>query len=77
MPADMRQSPWSSTRDRQDFSEELYVNITYGRVSSTEHSLDRYIVKIVVNTTAGYLELPNYSNGGKGWTAVRKETQLH
>ncbi|KAJ9489022.1 hypothetical protein VN97_g4266 [Penicillium thymicola] len=72
MPADMRQSPWSSTRDRQDFSEELYVNITYGRVSSTKHSLDGYIVKIVVNTTAGYFELPNYINGGKAGPLLEK-----
>lgn len=28
MPSDLRQSPWKKTRNRQDFSEELYINVT-------------------------------------------------
>ncbi|OQD61557.1 hypothetical protein PENPOL_c016G03989 [Penicillium polonicum] len=72
MPADTRQSPWSSTRDRQDFSEELYVNITYGGLSSTKESLGGYVVKITVNTTAGYFELPNYSNRGQAGPLLGK-----
>ncbi|KUM64781.1 hypothetical protein ACN42_g2287 [Penicillium freii] len=72
MPADTRKSPWSSTRDRQDFSEELYVNITYGGSSSTKESLDSYVVKITVNTTAGYFELPNYNNGGQAGPLLGK-----
>lgn len=59
MPKDGRQPLWKPTRDRQDFSEELYVNVTYG--------LDpiEYAVKITVDTTAGSFELPNYWNGEK------------
>jgi hypothetical protein len=57
MPTDIREVLWQATRDRQDFSEELYVRI------DTEF-MDQYTVKITVNTTAGYFELPNYFNGG-------------
>ncbi|KAL4895123.1 hypothetical protein BDV59DRAFT_174484 [Aspergillus ambiguus] len=65
MPADMRRSPWRVTRDRQDFSEELYINITYRGPSAIEERPGEYVFKITVNTTAGYFELPNYSNGGR------------
>ena len=63
MPAASRERPWKATRNRQDFSEEVYLNISFSDrsnlriVSSTE-------LKVVVNTTAGYFELPNYLNGG-------------
>lgn len=56
MPSNMTQSPWKGTRDRQDFNETLYLNITAGISSG--------IYRIEVNTTAGYFELPNYMNGG-------------
>jgi hypothetical protein len=63
MPADLLQSPWKATRIRQDFSEELYLNVT---------TVDPYhqdvpgvkLYKVTVNTTAGYFELPNYMNDG-------------
>ncbi|RJE26738.1 hypothetical protein PHISCL_00969 [Aspergillus sclerotialis] len=56
MPANASQPLWKPTRDRQDFSEELFVHTTVGRYE--------YTVKITVDTTAGYFELPNYLNGG-------------
>ncbi|KAJ7627267.1 hypothetical protein FB45DRAFT_1060020 [Roridomyces roridus] len=56
MPADMSASPWKATRDRQDFSEVLYLAINL--------TGDTAFSRITVNTTAGFFELPNYSNGG-------------
>jgi hypothetical protein len=75
MPADMRKSPWMSTRDRQDFSEVMYLNVS---VSLSE--LDDYdeayggsFYRVVLNTTAGYFELPNYMNGGVPGPLLEKD----
>lgn len=77
MPADMRTSPWKSTRDRQDFGEELFLNITtnpeeWGSdVEATPAGGELY--KITVNTTAGYFELPNYMNGAVAGPLLDKD----
>ncbi len=67
MPTNVTESPWKPTRDRQDFSEELYIKITLSDcpadvIDSIPQSPSFY--RITVNTTAGYFELPNYMNGG-------------
>ncbi|TVY18487.1 hypothetical protein LARI1_G005501 [Lachnellula arida] len=59
MPANLTQSPWKSTRARQDFSEELYINITGDYI---EYGQSGGFFCVTVNTTAGYFELPNYMN---------------
>lgn len=65
MPADLRQSPWNATSKRQDFSEELYLNVTvYTGDGYEESPPGGNLYKVTVNTTAGYFELPNYMNGG-------------
>lgn len=64
MPANLRNTPWKSTRDRQDFTEELYLNITlvdYEYIGSP--SVNNLFYKVTLDTTAGYFELPNYMNG--------------
>lgn len=61
MPANARQVPWKPSRSRQDFSEDLYINIT----TVDRSNLDSYSMKLTVETTAGYFELPNYMNGDK------------
>jgi len=67
MPANMSRSPWQATRDRQDFSEELYLNISFDRVylmpDDDIPGPRASLFKITVDTTAGYFELPNYTNG--------------
>lgn len=70
MPADMRVSPWTNTRNRQDFSEELFLNVTFNhnlRYALHEYDPQRILnlamFRVTVNTTAGYFELPNYMNG--------------
>ncbi|KAJ5681713.1 uncharacterized protein N7477_001653 [Penicillium maclennaniae] len=66
MPASSTKSRWQMTRDRQDFTEVLYLNLTGSDIaafSSAEYSyITQYLYKITVNTTSGYFELPNYMN---------------
>jgi len=73
MPANQSESPWSDTYERQDFSEELFLNISvmgYDDDSSySEQDIDSPstggMFRVTSNTTAGYFELPNYMNGGQ------------
>ncbi|KAJ7779902.1 hypothetical protein B0H16DRAFT_1878518 [Mycena metata] len=66
MPANVSASPWRATRDRQDFSEVLYlaVNLTTADGWDVQMPLGMYFTRITVNTSAGFFELPNYTNGG-------------
>lgn len=59
MPSDLSLSPWKATRDRQDITEEMFMNITFGISTVT-----KAIFKLVVNSTLGYFVLPNYNNSG-------------
>ncbi|KAJ6529670.1 hypothetical protein B0H19DRAFT_1274063 [Mycena capillaripes] len=66
MPANMSAAPWRATRDRQDFSEMLYlaVNLTTAAGWALQVPKGAYFTRITVNTSAGFFELPNYMNGG-------------
>lgn len=64
MPSDQSQSPWKATRNRQDFSEVLYINATLNGYDEAQGLGPSQFYRITVNTTAGYFELPNYINGG-------------
>jgi hypothetical protein len=61
MPANMTKSPWQMARNRQDFSEVLYLNMTQEEYRSGNY---QYLFQVTVNTTAGFFELPNYMNKG-------------
>ncbi|CZR65307.1 uncharacterized protein PAC_15207 [Phialocephala subalpina] len=63
MPANLTKSPWKNTRDRQDFSEELYLNITLLGNYMWNTAASGWQFRVSVSTTAGYFELPNYMNG--------------
>ena len=69
MPNDLNYSPWKSTRDRQDISETMFLHAGYGihypgnPVTSAPNPANATF-KLVVNTTLGYFELPNYNNSG-------------
>ncbi|KAJ5982762.1 hypothetical protein N7451_012862 [Penicillium sp. IBT 35674x] len=66
MPANLTKSPWSATRDRQNSTEELYLNLTvigYDIGTSPQSDTDSTYYRIILDTTAGYFELPNYANG--------------
>lgn len=56
MPANFSSTPWKRTRNRQDISESMFLDI--------ETRLQNTNIKYVVNSTLGYFELPNYGNDG-------------
>ena len=63
MPDGVSQSPWKATRDRQDTTETAFLNIQ----SSSSENLPypaNITLKITIDTTLGYFELPNYNNNG-------------
>ncbi|KAF8815773.1 hypothetical protein BYT27DRAFT_7224704 [Phlegmacium glaucopus] len=65
MPANQINSPWKPVRTRQDFSEELYLNLSvsgFGAAPWDPPETRGGLFKIIVNTTAGFFELPNYMN---------------
>ena len=67
MPGNLTNSPWKATRDRQDITELLYLNVTLEDKSVKTGITDNSTVfKVQANSTAGYFELPNYMNGGPG-----------
>ena len=63
MPANQIISPWQATRDRQDISERLYINISVELYNHRE-PIGGFL-EITLNSILGYFELPNYSNGQK------------
>ncbi|KAF7329887.1 hypothetical protein MKEN_00252400 [Mycena kentingensis (nom. inval.)] len=65
MPADLTVSPWKQTRERQDFSEELFLKVSVNPSALPINSVvnGTFYSHITVNTSAGYFELPNYMNG--------------
>lgn len=74
MPANVTHSPWKATRDRQDFGEELYLNVTaYDENQYSIGSRNSTFYKITLNTTAGYFELPNYMNGQTAGPLLEKD----
>jgi hypothetical protein len=64
MPNVTSKSPWVETRDRQEFSESLYLNISIrdSNVQTTALSAGSALYEITLRTTAGYFELPNFIN---------------
>lgn len=66
MPGNQSVSPWKAQHTRQDFREEMYlnINISLGDDESSSTHAGVYYSKISVDTTAGFFELPNYMNGG-------------
>lgn len=62
MPGNMTKSPWQTDRNRHEFSEVLYLNMTQNEY--LDGSGQAVLYRITVNTTAGFFELPNYMNQG-------------
>ncbi len=58
---------WNQMAQRQDITEEFWMNTTYrGRYSTRDDEVTRCTVK----TTRGFFELPNHHNGGKQGTVL-------
>ncbi|KAJ5381692.1 uncharacterized protein N7496_004120 [Penicillium cataractarum] len=66
MPNVTSKSPWVQTRNRQDFSELLYLNVSVQDSSLETKGLPASgaLYEINLRTTAGYFELPNFMNNG-------------
>ncbi|KAK3658838.1 hypothetical protein LTR56_001709 [Elasticomyces elasticus] len=61
IPANLTTSPWRATRKRQDFAEELYLNISLTDAFTVPQDKGG-LFKITLRTTSGFFELPNYKN---------------
>ena len=71
IPPNSTASPWTATRDRQDFQETLYLNVsTYAAKYRSEK---KCIARVDLKTTAGLFELPNYMNDGKPGPLMEKD----
>lgn len=68
-PGDYGRSPWTLSRDRQDITEELYVDVWFPgdatlipKSSAFYYPLSNFTTSCTTTTTRGYFELPNYRN---------------
>jgi len=80
MPTGVPGSPWKATRDRQDISEEMYMNITFGGLvnpSTNDKNPANQMFKLVVNTTLGYFELPNYNSSSIAGPLLAKDPHTY
>ena len=59
-------SPWKPVRDRQNISEQLFLNISWPKKYTDLVMLQATTItsSLIVNSTMGFFELPNYDNGG-------------
>jgi hypothetical protein len=70
MPTNISSSPWSATHNRQDITEELYLNIS----TSSSGSLGKGFYKATAKTSLGYFELPSAHNGYIAGPLLNKAT---
>ena len=62
MPTNQSTSPWQATRNRQDISEQLYLNISTNSYFS-DGTPYTALLEVTLRSTLGYFEMPNYFNG--------------
>ncbi|KAF1938824.1 hypothetical protein EJ02DRAFT_436865 [Clathrospora elynae] len=77
MPGNISESPWEATYNRQDITEELYLNVSklYLNVSTTGvYSAYTDLYKATARSSLGYFELPSAHNGYKASTLLDKFT---
>jgi hypothetical protein len=71
MLANMTKTPWKPTRDRRDFTEELFLNVSYGF-----DPVKSRLQKATLDTTEGYFELPNHANGAIAGPLLEKDPNV-
>ncbi|KAJ5543217.1 hypothetical protein N7461_009220 [Penicillium sp. DV-2018c] len=67
---------WNASRDRQDLSEDLFINITIlceKFPNRIWRCIDKTLLKITAHTTVGWFELPNYMNSGEPGPLQRRD----
>ncbi|KAJ6479128.1 hypothetical protein C8R45DRAFT_832888 [Mycena sanguinolenta] len=60
-PGEIGTTPWTLSRNRQDISEELYIDVVISPAATDTFS--NFTTKCTANSTRGYFELGNYFNG--------------
>ena len=75
---DALQSPWKPTGDRQDITERLFLNIHSNEsIYVFPYSIPaKTTFELVVNSTLGYFELPNYYNKGDAGPLLTKDPRF-
>lgn len=67
VPGDYRLTPWTLSRDRQDITEDLYLDVFLADPGLYDGPIIRsstnYTLQCTANSTRGYFELGNYQNG--------------
>lgn len=72
-PGRYGQSPWSLSRDRQDITEQLWIDVTsYNQLGEMLILPINFTMKCTTNTTRGYFEVNNYLNGNSPGPLVEK-----
>ena len=64
---DLDKSPWQLTRNAQDISESVYVDVTVSKGAN----VSGFATKCSSGTTMGYFELPNLKNRNRAQPLVR------
>ncbi|CAN9102922.1 unnamed protein product [Alternaria alternata] len=59
MPTNISDTPWQATHNRQDITEELYLNVT------ARYEENPLYYRITAKTSLGYFELPSTKNGNR------------
>ena len=76
IPDGVSQSPWKATRARQDATETMFMNIHFGsleNMANFDRNPGNITLKLTINTTIGYFELPNYNNNGTAGPLLAKD----
>ncbi|KAL5360444.1 hypothetical protein BJX96DRAFT_165164 [Aspergillus floccosus] len=72
-PRKYGQSPWSLSRDRQDITEQLWIDVaSYNQLGEMLVLPFNFTMKCTTNTTRGYFEVNNYLNGNRPGPLVEK-----
>ncbi|KAI1359938.1 hypothetical protein F5Y08DRAFT_318349, partial [Xylaria arbuscula] len=63
VPGNYTTSPWSGSRDREDISEDIFIDVFVPDGAYDEgESVQSFTTHCSANTTRGYFELPNFHN---------------
>jgi hypothetical protein len=63
VPGEIGTSSWTLSRDRQDISEEVYIDVGITSHNLPGFDMDNFTTKCTAGSTRGYFELGNYFNG--------------
>lgn len=62
VPGEYGVTPWSLSRNRQDISEELFIDLEDRTPGLTSHESEPFTIQCKASTSRGYFELGNYRN---------------